>query len=78
MKFFNWFLTSGEASARLVRTLVEVMLSWLLANIGDITGLFNLPATPKALLISAFTIIITAVIGFINDNKKDVEQEAEE
>lgn len=77
MKFLNWFLTSGEASARLVRTLVEVMLSWLLANIGDVTGLFNLKATPKALLISAFTIIITAVIGFINDGKK-VEQEEEE
>ena len=48
----EWFLHSGTAAARLVRTLVEVVLSWLVASLGDIFGLFSLDPTVKALIIS--------------------------
>lgn len=73
----EWFLHSGTAAARLVRTLVEVMLSWIIANIGDILGLFTLDPTIKALLISGLTVLITAIIGFINDTRQRIEREAE-
>ena len=65
----NWFLHSGTAAARLARTMVEVLLSWLIANLGDIFGLFSLEPTVKALLISGLTVLITAILGFINDNR---------
>lgn len=74
----DWFLHSGTAAARLVRTLVEVVLSWLIANMGDIFGLFSLDPTVKALLISGLTVIITAIIGFINDTRQKIDEDIEE
>lgn len=65
----NWFLHSGTAAARLARTLVEVLLSWLIANTGDIFNLFTLEPTVKALIISGLTVVFTAILGFINDNR---------
>lgn len=74
----DWFLHSGTAAARLVRTLVEVVLSWLIANMGDIFGLFSLDPTVKALLISGLTVIITAIIGFVNDTRQKIDTDIEE
>ena len=74
----DWFLHSGTAAARLVRTLVEVLLSWLIANLGDIFGLFSIEPTIKALLISGLTVLITAILGFINDNRNKIDSEIEE
>lgn len=67
----KWFLQNGSTGARLLRTLAEVVLSWLIANIGDIFNLFTLEPTMKALLISFLTMIFTAILGFINDGRKD-------
>lgn len=74
----NWFLHSGTAAARLVRTLVEVMLSWLIANLGDIFNLFTLDPTVKALIISGLTVLITAILGFINDTRNKIASDVEE
>lgn len=74
----DWFLHSGTAAARLVRTLVEVMLSWLIANLGDIFNLFTLDPTVKALIISGMTVIITAILGFINDSRNKIDSDIEE
>ena len=74
----DWFLHSGTAAARLARTLVEVLLSWLIANLGDIFGFFELDPTVKALIISGLTVLITAILGFINDNRVKTEAEIEE
>ena len=65
----DWFLHSSTTGARLIRTLVEVLLSWLVANLGDIFGLFSIDPTLKALIISALTMLFTAILGFINDNR---------
>lgn len=67
----NWFLKDGSTWARLVRTLAEVILSWLIANLGDIFNLFTLEPTIKALLISFLTVVFTAVLGFVNEGRKD-------
>lgn len=70
----EWFLHSGSTGARLVRTLVEVVLAWVIANIGDIFNLFEIDGSVKALIVSAFTVVFTAALGFISDNKlKDEE-----
>lgn len=74
----DWFLHSGTAAARLARTLVEVLLSWLIANMGDIFGLFSLEPTVKALLISGLTVIFTAILGFINDTRQKIDTDIEE
>lgn len=72
----EWFLHSGSTGARLVRTLVEVVLAWIIANIGDIFNLFEIDGSVKALIVSAFTVVFTAALGFISDNKlKDEEGE---
>lgn len=65
----TWFLKSSTTTARLVRTIVEVALAWFVANIGDIFALFNISADVKTLLIGGLTVVFTAVIGFINENK---------
>ena len=62
----TWFLHSGTAA---------VALSWLIANLGDIFKLFSLDPTVKALIISGLTVVITAVLGFINDNRQDHKPE---
>lgn len=69
----NWFLKDGSTWARLVRTLAEVVLSWLIANLGDIFNLFTLEPTIKALLISFLTVVFTAVLGFVNEGRKDAD-----
>lgn len=69
----NWFLKDGSTWARLVRTLAEVILSWLIANLGDIFNLFTLEPTIKALLISFLTVVFTAVLGFVNEGRKDAD-----
>jgi len=74
----NWFLHSGTAAARLVRTLVEVVLSWLIANLGDIFNLFTLDPTVKALIISGLTVVITAILGFVNDTRNKIDGEIDE
>ena len=72
----EWFLHSGSTGARLVRTLVEVVLAWVIANIGDIFNLFEIDGSVKALIVSAFTVVFTAALGFISDNK--LKEEGEE
>lgn len=74
----EWFLHSGTAAARLVRTLVEVVLSWLIANLGDIFNLFTLDPTVKALIISGLTVVITAILGFVNDTRNKIDGEIDE
>ena len=74
----EWFLHSGTAAARLARTLVEVLLSWLIANLGDIFGFFSLDPTVKALIISGLTVLITAILGFINDNRVKIDREIDD
>lgn len=74
----DWFLHSGTAAARLVRTLVEVVLSWLIANLGDIFNLFTLDPTVKALIISGLTVVITAILGFVNDTRNKIDGEIDE
>lgn len=71
----EWFLHSGSTGARLVRTLVEVVLAWVIANIGDIFNLFEIDGSVKALIVSAFTVVFTAALGFISDNKLKDEEE---
>ena len=73
----EWFLHNGSTGARLVRTLVEVALAWIIANIGDIFNLFEMNGTAKTLLVSGLTVLFTAALGFINDNrlKEDSDEE---
>ena len=71
----DWFLHSGTTAARLARTLVEVLLSWLIANLGDIFGLFSIDPTVKALVISALTMLFTACLGFINENRSKEDED---
>ena len=71
----EWFLHSGSTGARLVRTLVEVVLAWVIANIGDIFNLFEIDGSVKTLIVSAFTVVFTAALGFISDNKLKDEEE---
>lgn len=72
----EWFLHSGTTGARLARTLVEVVLAWVIANIGDIFNLFEISGSVKALVVSACTVLFTALLGFISDNKKPGEEDA--
>lgn len=71
----EWFLHDGGTAARLARTLVEVVLAWVIANIGDIFNLFEIDGSIKALVVSAFTVVFTALLGFISDNKSEGNEE---
>ena len=73
----DWFLHSGTTTARLARTLVEVILAWIIANIGDIFKLFTIDGSLKALLVSALTVIFTALLGFINDNREKMKDDGD-
>ena len=69
-KAIEWFIRDGSLAARLARTIIEVIFSFFVGNAGDIFGLFNLSPSAKTLL-TGFTIMLTtALLGFINDNKR--------
>jgi hypothetical protein len=74
----EWFLHAGTVGARLARTLVEVLLSWIIANVGDIFNLFEIDGTVKTLVVSALTVLFTALLGFLSDNKRVEEDDTGE
>lgn len=71
----KWFLYGKSEGAILVRTLVEVLLGWLGANIGEIFNLFQLDSSVKGLIMGAVTVVITAVLSFIRQNAKEETEE---
>lgn len=66
----NWFLHSNSMSVKLARTLVEVVLGWALTYIPDMLNLVNMSPEVRGAVASLFTLVITAILGFINDNKE--------
>jgi len=73
-KAVDWFIKDGSLAARLVRTLVEVAISYFVAHAGDIFGLFAIPAEVKNLIIGFLVMVFTALLGFINDHKNPDEE----
>lgn len=69
-KAIEWFLCDNSVAGKLVRTLFEVIFGFFVGNAGDIFGLFNLSPSAKGLLTSFSIVLATALLGFINDNKK--------
>lgn len=67
----KWFLYSKSEWAILIRTLIEVLLGWFGANLGEIFNLFNLDDGVKGLLMGAITVIVTALLSFIRKYKSE-------
>lgn len=65
----KWFLYGKSEGAILVRTLVEVLLGWFGANLGEIFDLFHLEDGVKGLVMGAVTVIITALLSWIRKAK---------
>lgn len=68
----EWFLRDNSVAGKLVRTLFEVIFGFFVGNAGDIFGLFNLSPNAKGLLTSFSIVVVTALLGFVNDNKNAV------
>ena len=69
-KAIEWFILDDSVAGKLARTLFEVIFGFFVGNAGDIFGLFNLSPTAKGLLTSFVIVVSTALLGFINDNRK--------
>lgn len=65
MKWLTWLINDRSNEAMICRTLVEALLSWGIANLTDIVGLFNMSGNAKALLTSMLMVILTWAIGLI-------------
>lgn len=71
---FEKFLYENSTSMRLARTIVQGILSVVIANLDLITGLFALEPSIKPMLVALIMAILSPImseIGKNTDNNKD-------
>ena len=67
MNWFEKFLTDSTVKGRMLRTLAEVVLSWLITNGAVIVGQLRMPSEVQTALVGLLTAVFTAILGFVND-----------
>lgn len=75
MSWFSKFIYSKEEGWVFARTLVESLLGWLIANIGDVFNLFTIDSGTKTLIMGAVVLILTEVLSYIRSKAEGVKKE---
>ena len=65
--FFEWFLRSNSTGARVLRTIVQGILSVLITSLPDLIGLFHLDPTIQAVLVAALMAILSPIMSAIGN-----------
>lgn len=61
--FFEWFLRSNSTGARVLRTIVQGVLSVLLSALPDIIGLFHLEPIVQSLVVAALMAVLSPIMA---------------
>lgn len=80
MKWLEWFLGSNSLAARLLRTILESLLGFLIANIDLLFVNFTIPTEYKMLIMGAIVAIISPILASIHkdDSAKDMQRKTPE
>lgn len=65
---WNTFLTSNDASMRLLRTIVQGIIGVLIANLDAITDAFSFSPTVKTLIVGITMAILSPIMAEIGKN----------
>ena len=79
----KWFFESNSWGGRLVRTVVQAVIGFILAYVNDLVALLNIGESTQALIVAAVMAILAPVMQMIGERmQKDTavgahEQEGE-
>ena len=62
-KWIEWFLGSNDLTARLLRTVLESLLGFLIANIDLLFAQFTLPTEVKMLIMGSIVAIVSPILA---------------
>lgn len=72
-RLWNKFLKSNKTQWRLLRTIIQGVLSVLLANIDLLIGGFEIPIEYKAMLVPAIMAVLSPLMSCIKSQGKHIE-----
>lgn len=85
MKWCEWFLGSNDLTARLLRTIVESVIGFCVANFDVFFSQFSLPAEWKFIIMGITVSIMSPILAMLRakneekckESEKDSEQSSE-
>ena len=72
-RLWNKFLKSNKTQWRLLRTIIQGILSVLIANVDLLIGGFEIPIEYKAVLVPAIMSILSPIFSCIKTQGKQIE-----
>lgn len=69
MKWLDWFLGSNSLSARLLRTILESLLGFLVANVDVLFKQFSLSTEVKMIIMGLVVAIVSPILASIRTNE---------
>lgn len=61
--FFEWLLRSNSTGARVLRTVLQGVISVFLSALPDIIGLFNMDPVVQSLVVAALMAILSPIMA---------------
>ena len=61
--FFEWLLRSNSTGARVLRTVIQGVLSVVLSSLPEIIGLFQLDPVVQSLVVAALMAILSPIMA---------------
>lgn len=71
----NTFLTSNEAKWKLIRTIVQGVISVVATSLPDILGLFHIDPTLRAILIPMIMAVLSPIMAYMGDAEEEKSAE---
>lgn len=73
-KWFEWFLGSNDLTARLLRTIVESVFSFLLVNVDVLFAQWTIPADLKLVIMGVLVAIISPILASLRQKSEKKEE----
>ena len=76
-KWLEWFLESNDLTARLLRTIVEGVLGFLVANVDVLFGGFQIPSEWKMIIMGVVVAVVSPILASLRTCNKSATNEEE-
>lgn len=72
----NTFLTSNKLQFRLLRTVIQALIGFLVDNIAQIVAMTQFDGSTQAVIVSGTMVILTGIMKFLGtEDEKDRDKE---
>lgn len=72
-KWFEWFLGSNDLTARLLRTIVEGVLGFLVANVDILFSGFSIPSEWKMIIMGVVVAVVSPILASLRQKSEKQE-----